>query len=65
MIRATPANIWRLACRKDRMLRCSLALCGSNTIGKIIYLRLIVMCDHLLSGEPVKVGLAGRFSCQW
>jgi hypothetical protein len=42
-----------------------LALCGSNTIGKIIYLRLIVMCDHLLSGEPVKVGLAGRFSCQW
>ena len=31
---------------------------GSNTIGKIIYLRLIVMCDHLLSGEPVKISLA-------
>jgi hypothetical protein len=58
MIRAAPANIWRLACRKDRMLRVPWPLCGSNTIGKIIYLRLIVMCDHLLSGEPVKISLA-------
>ena len=30
---------------------------GSNTIGKIICLRLIVVCDHL-SGEPVKISLA-------